>query len=180
MSAPVTLRRYLLPSINGEGWAEIVIGSNGFFAAVSDFGDYAHAWRNHGEDDFRKFLLNAPRNWDYFARKLGTREQAHEFDGDETSRGVKRYIIAERRAGRISKERARKEWDLLAECDNLYSQYDFWNWHDDTRISNAGEFATYRINRVLERFCRETLARLDEVIRAELAAEASAPAKDAP
>ena len=32
--APVTLRRYYLPSEKYEGWALIVIGSDGFFSAV--------------------------------------------------------------------------------------------------------------------------------------------------
>jgi hypothetical protein len=44
-SGATMIRRYDLLSIKGEGWAHIVIDTEiGFFAAVSDFGNYAFAW----------------------------------------------------------------------------------------------------------------------------------------
>ena len=66
----VILRRYHFSSIQGEGWATFVIGSDGYFSAVSDYGNYSYYWPHHGCTDFRQFLVRAPRDWDYFAKKL--------------------------------------------------------------------------------------------------------------
>jgi hypothetical protein len=68
MSDEVKLYRYYLPSEKYEGWAEIVVGSNGFFAAVSDYGNYAFRWTHFGEGDFREFLLRL--GGDYVRSKL--------------------------------------------------------------------------------------------------------------
>lgn len=58
-----TLRRYALPSVKGEGWAIIVIGSDGYFSTVSDWGNYAYLWTHPG-CEFRHFL--AGLDADYF------------------------------------------------------------------------------------------------------------------
>ena len=43
------LKRYSLPSIKGEGYAEIVLDtSDGYFSTISDFGNYCYHWHNHG------------------------------------------------------------------------------------------------------------------------------------
>jgi hypothetical protein len=165
----VTLHRYYLPNENGAGWAEIVIGSNGFFAAVSDYGNYAFAWRHHGESDARKFFLRAERDWDYFARKLGG-EHYRVYDGVETRQAIRKRIVAERRHGDLASEEARAEWED-AGTDIEDSELAFGEWLTRTCLCDAWELSAYRVDPPLEAFCKRTLPRLAAAIRAELEKE---------
>ena len=171
IEAAVRLWRYYLPNKSGEGWAEIVIGSNGFFAAVSDYGNYAFAWRHHGETDVRKFFLRAERDWDYFARKLGG-ERFQVYDGAVTRRAIREQIVAERRQGNLTPDEARAEWEL-AGSDLEDNERGFGEWLSRTSLCDAWHFCKYRAEPSLEAFCKRTLARLAVVIRAELAKEDS-------
>ena len=87
------LWRYTIPSVNNEGWAIFVIGSDGYFSAVSDYGNYAHIWRCIGCKDFREFLLNAERDCSYFAAKLAPEKV---YDGEQTAENI-RYAILQMR-----------------------------------------------------------------------------------
>lgn len=58
-----TVWQYDFSSVNGEGWGSFVLRSDGYFSAVTDFGNYAYRWLNHGHDDFREFWLE--NRWDY-------------------------------------------------------------------------------------------------------------------
>lgn len=172
----VKLWRYYLPSINGEGWAEIVLGSNGFFAAVSDFGDYAFAWRHHGYKDFREFIVRISDDWGYAASKIS---RADAYQSNETLRAVKDDILRLRRGRSISKYQARDAWDEIdSDFERLYSAYDFSRWCQDgdgsSLIGDASELATYDYPASARAFCQKTLPRLAEAIRAELAAEKAA------
>jgi hypothetical protein len=167
----VSLYRYYLPNENGEGWAEIVIGSNGFFAAVSDYGNYAFAWRHHGYDDVRKFFLRAPRDWNYFAGKLGDGD-GYVYDGEATARMIRKTILEMRRSGDMSREDARKEWEL-ADCEIEESREGFIRWSERTELCDWWEFECQRFNAQLEAFCKRTLTRLAAAIRAELDKEAA-------
>lgn len=180
--ADVTLRRYVLPHINSEGCAEIVLGSNGFFAAVSDFGNYAFRWPAHGCADFRQFFLSAPRDWTYFASKL-SRDDTHGgkvYDGAATLRNVHARIVELRRGRHWSKERARAEWVRAESFENLDTERDFGRWLELTSLQGEDAYGCHaeRYTAPLEAFCTKTLARLGELLRAELeaeAAEANAP-----
>ena len=45
-----SFRRYNIPSINGEGWAVVVLDlKDGYFSTVSDWGNYSYMWPNIGE-----------------------------------------------------------------------------------------------------------------------------------
>jgi hypothetical protein len=171
MSEPVKLWRYYLSNENREGWAEIVIGSTGFFAAVSDYGNYAFAWRSMGVDDARKFFLRAPDDWCYFAGKLGG-AHAREYDGVATRLAIREEIIRLRRDGGLTRDEARAEWEL-AEGNIEDSEVWLGIWWSRTKI-DATELRRTRLDASLEAFCKVTMVRLAEVIRAELAKESEA------
>jgi len=172
MNAPVKLWRYWLPNQNHQGWAEIVICSTGFFGVVSDFGNYSYLWTHHGYDDVRKFFLRAERDWDYFARKLGG-EHATVYDGQRTARGIRDFILEQRRSGELTAERAREEWELIdSDLEDNMSGFDAW--YRSTKFEDVCEFHRTRITPQLEAFCKVTMARLADVIRSELEKEAAA------
>lgn len=169
----VKLWRYYFPNEKGEGWAEIVIGSNGFFAAVSDYGNYSFAWRDTGCDDVRKFFLRASSEWDYFAHKLGG-EHSEIYDSEATLKGIKTTILEFRRERCWTRDKAREEWDLLDQYENLYSEFDFHQWYLATSLGDAYEYQRRKVRPGLEAFCKLTLKRLSEAIKAELEAEKAA------
>lgn len=172
----VKLWRYVLPSDRGEGWAEIVLGSSGFFAVVSDFGDYAFAWRHHGHKDFREFIVRISDDWGYVASKLSC---ADEYQNRETLRAVRAEIVRLRRDRSISKYQALDAWNELgASFDRLYSAHDFSRWYQDSDgaslIGDAAELAVYDYPASVRAFCQKTMPRLAAILRAELAAEKAA------
>jgi hypothetical protein len=166
----VKLWRYHLPSENGEGWAIIVIGSDGFFSAVSDYGSYGYFWSHHGCKDVRQFFLRAPRNWDYFLGKLAPKPWG--FDGPATYKAIRECILEGRRRGGWDRMRARTEWDALKESglENGHL-YEYYQWGECTRIDCFYELGVYSPPGDAVAFCKETLGRLALVIRDELHAE---------
>lgn len=52
---------------SGQWLGNIVITEDGFFGAVTDYGNFAYQWNAFG-DSFEKFLLSI--NEDYFAKKM--------------------------------------------------------------------------------------------------------------
>lgn len=160
------LRRYNLPSERGEGWAIIVLGSDGFFAAVSDFGNYAFRWGCPGVADFRKFMLDPEPS--YMLSKLSRRDV---WDGEATARGVRQHIIKMRREGDMDAARAREEFDLVKQHEGLDSREAFALWYQETDIADAHEFAVVSYPGDAHAFVTKTLVRLAAVLRAELEAE---------
>lgn len=170
--APVKFWRYYLPcDHNREGWAEIVICSTGFFAAVSDYGDYAYAWRATGCEDVREFFLRAPAEWHYFAGKLGG-PRARIYDGEGTANAIREYILGERRRCGMTRTEARHEWDLIEECGVEDSEIGFNRFGEATDIEEWWDFHCRCFDPNLLAFCRKTMARLAEAIRTELLNEA--------
>jgi hypothetical protein len=168
--AQLVLRRYHLPSIRGQGgWAVIILGSDGMFSAISDYGHYGHYWGAHGCGDFREFFLQVEREWDYFVAKLAG--GAVEYDGEATVAEVKKYILEVRRDTSWSKKRARREWDLVKKHDELDSDYNFARWLEDTEIDEAYEYHQTRPSVDAVSFVKKTLVRLVPILQAELDAE---------
>lgn len=53
----------------GGGWlGQIVLTSDGMFAAVTDWGNFSFAWRSYGSRTFKEFLLTL--SVEYFATKM--------------------------------------------------------------------------------------------------------------
>jgi len=166
----VKLWRYHLPNENGEGWAIIVIGSDGFFSAVSDYGSYGYFWSHHGCKDVRQFFLRAPRDWDYFLNKLTPKPWG--FDGPATYKAIRECILEGRRRGGWDRMRARTEWDALKESglENGHL-YEYYQWGACTRIDCFYELAVHSPPGDAVAFCQKTLGRLALVLRDELHAE---------
>lgn len=164
MKKPVTFWRYVLPTAGHDGWAIFVLGSDGFFACVSDRGDYAHYWPSHGCNDFREFFLKASEEWGYFAKKLHPKK---EYDEERTTAFVKEQILYYRRGRSLTRAEARSEWDLLETlCDDGFRA-----WHDLTQLSDASEYRRESYPGDVEHFCKVTMGRFAAVLRAELDAE---------
>lgn len=171
---PPEVRRYYLSTPGSFEWAEVVISSGGFFAAVSDYGNYAFAWRSFGDRDFRSFLLNAEKDVDYFTKKIqpGGDGPGDIYEGEATARELRKLILEWRREGsrRWTRERARREWDLIADCSGLESMADFHDWYRQTSIDDAYEFAQHVRNPQAKAFVERILvAKLCPLFRAELA-----------
>jgi hypothetical protein len=175
MTAP-KLRWYYLPSVGPwiDGWAMIVLGDNGYFSAVSDYGNYAYFWSCHGKKDFREFFLRGggDGDWDYFLRKLCPRPWP--YDGEATARCIKDRILAARRERHYDAVRARMEWERVDDCDVAASLIGFHEWYTTTTTEDAYECGEYSPPAHAVHFCKVTMARFAEMIRAELDAERAA------
>ncbi len=164
----ITLRRYHLGTEDGlSGWGTFVIGSDGYFSAVTDYGNYAFAWRNTGRPDFRMFLTEIGP--DYLASKI--RPGPMEFDGEATTKAIREYIIEVRRDGNITAELAREEWN---HAGWMVHENDFRDWMEATTFQDAHEFSCERQPADVSAFCKRLFPRFKEVLLAELASERSA------
>lgn len=164
MKKPVTTWRYVLPTAKHDGWAIFALSSDGFFACVSDRGNYAYYWPNHGCSDFREFFLKASAEWSYFAKKLHPRK---EYDEDLTIQSVKEQILWCRRDESFTRDKARTEWELLGEL----AAEGFDAWLGQTTLLDAYEYYCESYPSDVQHFCKVTMGRLADVLRAELAAE---------
>ena len=68
MNKEVTAKSYTLRTENDAWLGQIVLTSDGSFMSITDYGNFSFAWRHHGEDDFRQFLIGLDK--DYFANKM--------------------------------------------------------------------------------------------------------------
>jgi hypothetical protein len=165
-----TLYRYYLPSTPPlGGWGEIVLSSGGFFAAVTDFGNYAFAWRNWGEGDFRDWFADLEKSTDYLLGKIA-KEQ---YDPQATERHIKQCIIQRRRDDDLSRNEARDEWEFVSGLGDGETTFDEWgrttrHFQDDWYEFRCNEFPGDA-----QAFAERMMPRLAAVIRAELAKEAS-------
>lgn len=162
-----TLRRYYLPNVKYEGWAEIVTSDQGFFAVVSDFGNYAFRWSAFA-GDFRRFLIGLDA--DYLMSKLGER---NEYDGEATCKAAKAELIRARKDGELSMDEARNAWDLIGDSGDLELKEDFSRWLDEMYESSIPlidlyELAEYTWPGDLRGFCEKVWPRFVAVLKAEL------------
>lgn len=160
---------YDLPSIKGEGWARVILTSDGMFSTCSDWGNYAFWWGCHGCCDFREFVIGLVGSVGYVCSKFCSRP--YPYDGDATLQSVKQHIVEERRAMRTTREEAREEWDLLREHEDLENEFSFVRWLDDTKLGDAYEFAAHSPPGDAVGFCKHIFPRLAELLKAEMAAE---------
>jgi hypothetical protein len=167
MPEDIKIWRYQIPGEDGHcfGWGIFLLDSTGMFAAVTDYGNYASRWTHTGRDDFREFVIrDLAKSPGYLLGKVAKRVH----DGEATLNGVKEYILECRRDGEWSKEEAREEWDLLAECDGLDSIPACTRWYDSTKISDPGEFMSESYDTDAWAFAKVLMPRLAEVLKQEL------------
>lgn len=166
----VRLYHYVLPPKKLEGWAEIVLSSGGFFGAVSDWGNYAYAWRHWGGGDFRAFVLNLARDPDYVVRKIAPTKY---YDGATTRRIVLEALREYVDRGLFTPVDHEKEYRLFHDHGGLDNEYEFTRWCSATRLENPGELRGTTYDRDALAFSRHLLPRLAALVQAELAAEAA-------
>lgn len=65
---PVTAKSYTLRTESGQWLGQVVLTSDGSFMSITDYGNFSFAWRHHGEEDFRKFLIGMDTG--YFSSKM--------------------------------------------------------------------------------------------------------------
>lgn len=62
------MRNITLKDTNGCWLAQVLLSDDGFIGVVSDYGNFAFAWRNFGTEKFEDFLLKI--STDYLAGKI--------------------------------------------------------------------------------------------------------------
>jgi hypothetical protein len=170
MNNPVAWR-YDLTSINGEGWATVLLTSDGFFAAVTDYGNYAHMWPAHALTiGFREFICKVEAG--YLLTKIAYKE----YDGEATAAAIRKVIRESRKLGGLTKEQAREERILLEEHDEVSCLAAYATWFNETKLEPGFDFTCDRWPAQAASFAEKTLPRLKAAIQAELEQEASARA----
>lgn len=164
------LRRYQIPAGEFDCGGVIVIGSDGYFSAVTDFGNYARAWPSYGPKgiDFREALCRF--NIDYLCRKLG----AEEYDGKKTESSIMEYLN-NRLKDEFENDRAfiETEVHLLDECA-MEHELDFHRWCGQTMLADPAEYWCGSFPSDLQNFATQTWPRFVTMLRAEMAAETEA------
>lgn len=162
----VKLWRYVVaPSEDGRDQGGVVVmGSDGYFSACSDYGNHAFRWSHTGEKDFRQFVLRCEQDPGYFITKFHY-GVPRVWDRDLTLKGIQEYILDGRRELRMTAEEARHEWDL---ADSLILDEDFGSWYRATEIPDAYEFHMERDEWDIVNFVRRIMPRLCVLIRAEM------------
>jgi hypothetical protein len=163
------LKYYKLPSIKGEGWAHITINTEtGFFATVSDWGNYAYIWTDPG-GEFRAFLTRLQPDYLYGKLMMG-RPNLKEFDDEATKKevieGLDQYNAAykERHKG--------KEWvgyrPELEMAENIVDEASFNDWQEETHLDEAHDYACWRPCHDCTGFCERVWPRFVELLKKEL------------
>ena len=164
------LKRYKVPSVRHEGWAVIVLDTDiGFFAAVSDFGDYAYAW-SHPGCEFRKFVIGLEPDYLHSKLTMG-RGDARVMDERGTLKAIRDRI--QETTFKDPEEKAREK--LLAHNADLDCREGFALWYNETRLDEAYELAVYVPQPQCMQFCTRIMPRFKEILRNQLAAEEAAP-----
>lgn len=166
MPAPVTFHHYCLPSVKHEGWAEVVIGDNGFFAVVSDYGNYAFRWNDWGDKSFLDFFCGLEA--EYVQRKL---DPSKSFDVDKTVAACRRaigqaYKHAGNPRGQLSKRRVQS---ALMELDGVEDELTFNDWLGtwSDYLDDCGELYCTSPSPQILALVNETLPRIKDAIREE-------------
>jgi len=151
----------------GSEWARFWVTDDGCLSIMSDFGNYGYWWGGPG-CEFRAFLARE-RHGDtgYILGKLAGGKQ--HFYAEDTERKIKRRILEWRREGALSKEKARKEWELV--CLGIGDEHDAVRWYDRTELQDAYDLTSYGPPRQLVAFMDRLWPLFVDALRAELAAE---------
>lgn len=165
-STDVEMHRYSFPNVNGMGWAIFFLDEAGCFAALSDYGDWSFRWNMRGMaegESLRKFLLRCDD--DYILRKIAPKK---EYDNQSTVKAVKETILGMRRETQLSAEEAREEWDLIKENSDLDTDYNFWQWCQDTKLEDQHELYQTKYSEQAKAFLEKCMPRLKEAIKNDL------------
>lgn len=167
LASSVELWRYAFPTVRQpafQGWCIFVLGADGYFSAVSDYGAYAYLFTHHERADFRSFLLDC--DTEYLAEKLHPQK---EYDGRSTFEFVQSEVVRRRREGSLTPQRARAEAKLLRTYEELHTTLDFTRWLEETELRDASELAIYsHPSRVIHFIEKCVKTRLAPILREDL------------
>lgn len=169
----VTLRRYVLKTNKQSGWAIIVIGSDGYFSAVSDHGNFSYIWGQPGME-FRRFLTEVDPY--YFRSKITHCRESEVWDSEATEKNIRKRLDEMVERGHMSAESADMAFeDAEGSIDDAGA---LWSWASEAGIPE--EFCVYEGIAATKpepwsyAFAQCVLPRFQEMLRAELAAEVPA------
>lgn len=177
------VHRYSLPPVRGSKGREVdswsvwlVDEATGTLVIFGDRGTWSHTWGHSGrsEDTRRDFRLELLRFDDeYIHNKLAV-GVARVFNGEETTRAVRQWIVETRRGRSIGHDRARELWDDVGGLEGESDFTVFLELHD-THGEDLWEFAVFEPHEAewLSHLCTVTLPRFKAAVRAELFREAS-------
>lgn len=154
------------------GWAVVFLTEDGFFSAISDYGNYSYHWGSPGRP-FKEFvigLLDDPRYFMCKVSKMG-------FDYDTSLNNIKRDVLKARRVGDIDSEDARICMDEIE--DNLSHRAElseFCHGIEDCFWLLTGIYGNdlssiplaYEYDAQVKGFVREVFPRLAEILKKEL------------
>lgn len=161
------LRRYSIPSEKGEGWGVFLIDNTGILTAITDYGNYGHWFSISG--DMRDFIIGCGDSESYLMGKFGRKS---EYDNDRTCDGIKQYILDSRRSGGLTKDKARNEWLLLCENNELYDYDDLMAWYGETTLDvDMSETVYYDFPSDVKAFVKNLIPRFAVMLTQELEAE---------
>jgi len=129
MTSEHTVRRYQV-RVGRVTWGDFYLDGNTLLIH-SDFGSYASRWGRPGKE-IRRFLIDCET--DYVARKLVPSFWRRPVDPEATIRCVRQRLLERRREGAITREFARKEWDLVGNVEDEISLHAWWH---ETELENA-------------------------------------------
>lgn len=161
--------------ITKPNWQQAVLTSDGMFAVVGDYGNYAYSWSNWGDAEFRAFF--AQINSDYLLRKIaGSRETFYE---EETQKELRRVICEQYKTRQISKAVLREVLEILREAD--LSTFEGLESMLGETVESAGDkevhevlehdawdIAEFGAPRDAVAYCEKLLPALQEAVRAQL------------
>lgn len=136
MTAVVT--RFYQVRFRQWGWARLWITDDWCLTIMSDWGSYSYWWSPE-KSDFRRFLCG--RDDDYLMNKFAGGRS--EIDSDATERWVKERICSQRRSAHLSRDEARREWDLV-DGVNFDDEGERQHWYNETRLDDAWDSLIYR------------------------------------
>lgn len=64
----ITAQSYTVYNDDGSWLGQIILTSDGSYTSITDYGNFAFAWRHWGKEDFKQFICGL--NIDYFATKM--------------------------------------------------------------------------------------------------------------
>lgn len=155
--ADVQMWRYSVPPTKFGEWGIFLLDSTGFFAVVSDYGNFAHLWTHHGCADFREFLLDLEP--DYLCSKLGTKNVLDE----------KMSLQLIRETLEQSEEPLEVEWELLEDLQSRGLENGFQEWSENTLLQPSYEYLCYTYSLDLRHFAEKVYPRFVELLRKDLA-----------
>lgn len=162
-------RRYIVRGKRGQWLATVFLCADGLMTTVSDYGNYGYWWRSIGGDgDIRAFLCRVSD--DYLVGKIAPQ---WETDPDASEAAIKQTIVRLRRAGTITADEARDEWELLSHVRDG----DTGGWWANTSLGKhafPGDLWCERRSPQAMAFAEHVMPRLREMLQAEMTAEKGA------